>query len=310
MSVPRRADRNAPIGVFDSGVGGLTVLHALRRRLPRESTIYLGDTARVPYGPKSPETVRRYAAEAVDFLVGKEVKAVVVACNTATARAHGFLAGRVELPVIGVVEPGAREAARRSRRGIIGVIGTQGTIESGSYEKAIRALRPEAVVHGQACPLFVALAEEGWTEGEVARLTAERYLRPVLDKGVDTLVLGCTHYPLLKPLLQEVVGSDVVLVDSAEATAEAVAAKLREDELAADDAGGREPGERRPSGGEGASGGTAQAGPGGEKGASSAPAPGARYFVTDDARRFRLLAGRFLQEPIRHLERISLDSTG
>lgn len=270
------AGRSAPIGVFDSGVGGLTVLRALRRRLPEEATLYLGDTARVPYGPKSPETVRRYAAEAVGFLAGRGVKAVVIACNTATARAGAYLARQVDVPVVGVVEPGAREAGARTRSGVVGVIGTQGTVESGSYEAAIRAIRPETTVHARACPLFVALAEEGWTDGEVARLTAEAYLAPLLAEGIDTLVLGCTHYPLLAPLLARVAGPDVELIDSAEATAQAVAERLAELDLLATSSG--EPGE-------------------------------ARYYVTDDAERFRTLAGRFLDEPVEHLERVSLGPT-
>ncbi|MFQ5678654.1 MAG: glutamate racemase [Gemmatimonadota bacterium] len=266
--------RARPVGVFDSGVGGLTVLRALRRRLPAEETLYLGDTARLPYGPKSADTVRRYALEAGEFLVSRRVKLLVVACNTASSRARGFLSGRLDVPVVGVVEPGAREAATRSRRGVIGVIGTRGTIESRSYEEAIRAVRPEAIVHSRACPLFVALAEEGWTEGEVARLTADRYLAPLLDKEIDTLVLGCTHYPLLKDLFRGVVGPEVELVDSAEATAAAVEERLREDGLLA-------PGEN---GGEG-------------------------YYVTDDAERFRLLADRIMGGPIPHLERVDLDPT-
>lgn len=263
------------MGVFDSGVGGLTVLQAIRRRLPGETTLYLGDTARVPYGPKSPQTVTRYATEAVDFLVERGVKAVVIACNTATARAGPSLAGHVEVPVIGVVEPGARAAAARSRSGVIGVIGTQGTIESRSYETAIRAIRPEAIVHGQPCPLFVSLAEEGWTEGQVARLTAEIYLGPLLAKRIDTLVLGCTHYPLLKPLLSVVAGPDVTLIDSAEATAAALEERLTSLGLRA------EAGDRRT----------------------------ARYYVTDDTGRFRRLAARFLDEPVEDLQPISLGTT-
>ncbi len=263
----------APVGVFDSGVGGLTVLRAIRARLPAESTVYLGDTARVPYGPKSPETVRRYALEAADFLLSEGVKAIVIACNTATARAAEAVSARVPVPVLGVIEPGARAAAARSAGGIIGVIGTQGTVESGSYEAAIRAVRPEAVVHSAACPLFVALAEEGWTEGEVARLTAERYLGPLLARRIDTLVLGCTHYPLLKPLLAGVAGKGVALIDSAEATAATLAERLAGHGLLTE--------------------------VGGET-------PSGRHFVTDDPERFRALAHRFLGAPIRHLGRAAL----
>ena len=269
----KRTDRRAPIGVFDSGVGGLTVLRAIRERLPREATVYLGDTARVPYGPKSPVTVRRYTDEAVDFLLARGVKTIVIACNTATAHAYAAVRDRVEIPVVGVVQPGARSAAERSRGGVIGVIGTQGTVDSRTYDEAILEVRPDAVVHSAACGLFVGLAEEGWTRGDVARLTAEEYLSPLLARGIDSLVLGCTHYPLLKPLIQQVVGPEVELVDSAEATAGAVADRLEDEGLASE---GEIPGK-------------------------------AEYFVTDDALRFHVIANRFLGAPIDHLERISLE---
>lgn len=265
-------DASAPIGVFDSGVGGLTVLQAIRERLPRESTVYLGDTARLPYGPKSPETVRRYTREAASFLVDRGVKLMVVACNTASARALPDLQAAVPVPVVGVVEPGAREAADRSPGGRIAVLGTRGTIESGAYQRAIGARRADAEVRGVPCPLFVALVEEGWTDGEVARLTALRYLEPVLDEGVDTLVLGCTHYPHLRELLAGVVGRGVDLVEPARATAEEVASRLDELGIAA------------PEGSE----------------------PDHRYYVTDDAERFRGLAARWMGEAIEHLEEVAL----
>ena len=271
----RPPDNRAPIGVFDSGIGGLTVLRAIRQILPAESTVYFGDTARVPYGPKSPETIQRYALEAADFLLGQGVKLIVVACNTATAHALPRLGEHAPVPVVGVVEPGATQAARSSRSGRIGVIGTQGTIESRAYERAIHALRSEATVFGAACPLFVALAEEGWTEGEVARLTAEIYLAPLLQKQIDTLVLGCTHYPLLAPLLADVAGPDIELIDSARATAEVVAGRLADLELLA------------------------------REGESAA-----RYYASDDAPRFDELASRFLGTAVPHLELVSVDSTG
>ncbi|HUO51035.1 MAG TPA: glutamate racemase, partial [Gemmatimonadaceae bacterium] len=189
-------DAAAPIGVFDSGLGGLTVVHELRRQLPAERLIYFGDTARVPYGPKSPDTVRRYAAEITEWLIAQGVKAVVVACNTATAHALPMLRERFPLPVIGVIEPGARAAVRASASGRIGVIGTSGTIASGAYERAIRALRPGAEVTSRACPLFVPLVEEGWLDTPATRLVADEYLRPLAEHGCDALVLGCTHYPL------------------------------------------------------------------------------------------------------------------
>ena len=209
----------APIGVFDSGIGGLTVARELMRQLPDESIIYFGDTARVPYGPKSPDTVRRYSREIATYLRERGVKALVVACNTATAHALTTLKAEESMPVIGVVEPGARAAVAVTKRGHIGVIGTVGTIRSGAYERAILALRPDARVTARPCPLFVPLVEEGWLEHEATRLIAHEYLTPFATDGIDTLVLGCTHYPLLKPLIAEVLGPDVALIDSAEQTA-------------------------------------------------------------------------------------------
>lgn len=223
----------APIGIFDSGIGGLTVARAIEQLLPHESTVYLGDTARVPYGPKSPETVRRYSREILDWLLAQRVKAVVVACNTATAHALDMLQTVSPVPVVGVIEPGARAASRATRNGRVGVIGTAGTIASGAYRRALLAERPELHVYGLPCPLFVPLIEEGWFEHAATRLIAEEYLAPFRLDGIDTLVLGCTHYPLLKPLLGEVMGPDVQLIDSAEETAQELAAVLRRGDLAA-----------------------------------------------------------------------------
>jgi len=213
------ANSAAPIGVFDSGIGGLTVVHELMRQLPDESIIYFGDTARVPYGPKSPDTVLRYSREITSYLVGQGVKAVVVACNTATAHALPTLRGELPVPVVGVVDPGARAAVRATGSGRIGVIGTMGTINSGAYERAIRAITPDATITTRACPLFVPLVEEGWLDHDATRLVAHEYLAPMAKANVDALVLGCTHYPLLKPLLAEVLGRDVNLINSAEETA-------------------------------------------------------------------------------------------
>ncbi len=266
----------APIGVFDSGLGGLTVLGAIRHRLPLESTVYLGDTARLPYGPKAAETIRRYACEATDFLVELGVKAIVIACNTATARALPALRERTHVPVLGVVEPGASAAANVSVTERIGLIGTRGTIASRAYNEVILGRRPGARIFEQACPLFVPLVEEGWTEGEVPRLIASRYLEPLLQHEVDTLVLACTHYPLLKPLLQELVGSAVHLVDSAESTA-----SWLEDLLSSR-------GLRAPAG----------------------TIAESRYYVTDGAARFDLLAQSLLGADVRQLEVVSVDSTG
>ena len=211
-----------PVGVFDSGVGGLTVFKELEANLPHESLLYLGDTARVPYGTRSPETVVRYSIEAAHFFRSRDVKMVVVACNTASSVALSDLAQEAGVPVLGVIEPGARQAAARTRSGRIGVIGTRATIRSSAYTRAIHAVNPDLTVLARPCPLFVPLAEEGWTDNRVTRETAEIYLRPLLDDGVDTLVLGCTHYPLLKDVIGQVAGDGVTLVDSAEAVSSEV----------------------------------------------------------------------------------------
>lgn len=219
------------IGIFDSGVGGLTVLKEVVRTLPQEDTIYLGDTARVPYGTKSPETVIRYSQQIARYLLSRDIKLLVVACNTASAVALASLQQELPIPVVGVIEPGARAAASVTRSGKVGVIGTAGTIASSAYTKAIKRINPEIEVVTRACPLFVPLAEEGWVDNEVARLTARLYLGDLKDQGVDTLVLGCTHYPILKDVIAEVMGAGVTLVDSAEQTALTVAQILSEQEL-------------------------------------------------------------------------------
>jgi glutamate racemase len=216
-----------PVGVFDSGVGGLTVLGALMRALPEESFVYLGDTARLPYGTKSASTVVRYAVRATEVLVEQGIKALVVACNTASAAALPALRERFpDLPVIGVVEPGAKTACTRSRSGRIAVIGTESTVAGGAYQRAIQACRADARVSARACQVFVALAEEGWTEGEVVDAAARRYLGPLFSAAdaPDTLVLGCTHFPVLAQAIRSVVGADVAIVDASDA----VAASLRE----------------------------------------------------------------------------------
>ncbi|HEY7237080.1 MAG TPA: glutamate racemase [Gemmatimonadaceae bacterium] len=225
--------RDAPVGVFDSGIGGLTVAHAVMQQLPHESVTYFGDTARVPYGPKSPETVRRYSQEIASFLVAQGVKTIVVACNTATAHALPSLRESLSIPVIGVIEPGARAAVRATRNGHIGVIGTAGTIRSGAYERALRAIEPSLIVTARACPLFVPLVEEGWVNHDATRLVAREYLAPLLREDVDTLVLGCTHYPLLKDVIADVLGGNVRLIDSAEETARETSLVLRKQHLAA-----------------------------------------------------------------------------
>jgi glutamate racemase len=224
----------APIGVFDSGIGGLTVMHALMRRLPAEHLVYFGDTARVPYGPKSPETVRRFARENVRLLLERGVKMVVVACNTVTAHALAELRQTFAIPIVGVIGPGARGAVRATRSGRVGVIGTQGTIASDAYGRQLRAIRPGLEVVSRACPLLVPLAEEGLLEHPATRLLAAEYLAPFRSDGVDALILGCTHYPLFKPLITDLLGPGTALIDSAEETAREVAEVLAERALAAD----------------------------------------------------------------------------
>lgn len=265
--MPKRA-----IGVFDSGVGGLTVLKEIVARLPGEELIYLGDTARVPYGTKSPRTVLRYALESAAFLVQQQVKLLVVACNTASSVALPALEEQFKLPVVGVIEPGARKAVAVSRNRRIGVIGTEGTIKSGAYARAIRELDSDIEVFSVPCPLFVPLAEEGWADHPVAHQVAAEYLTPLLDRGIDTLVLGCTHYPLLKATLHRVLGPEVALVDSAEETALSVAKRLGERDLH-----------------------------------RSIPPAEPRFFVTDVPTRFEKVGGAFWGRALPHVEQIELD---
>ena len=228
-----------PIGVFDSGIGGLTVLHALMERLPQERFVYLGDTARVPYGTKGVATIRSFALQAARYLEARDVKRLVIACNTASSHAIDLLERECKVPVEGVVEPGV-EAALRVTQGHVGVIGTPATIASDRYGELLRAQRPELVIDNQHCPLFVPLAEEGWVDDAIALSVAERYLSPLRRKGVDTLILGCTHYPLLKPAIAKVMGEDVALVDSALVLAESVARDLEDANALSDGPGGFE----------------------------------------------------------------------
>jgi glutamate racemase len=256
------------VGIFDSGVGGLTVQKAILDRLPGLDTIYLGDTARVPYGSKSPEVVTQYSLRNARFLVARGIDLLVVACNTASAVALPALRETLAIPVLGVVEPGARAAARTSRSGRIGVIGTPSTVASGAYQRAIVAERGGAEIFARACPLFVPLAEEGWTDpgDEVVRAVARRYLAPVAAAGVDTLVLGCTHYPLLAgAIAQELPG--VTLVDSAEAIAAEVASRVATD---------------------------------------PSRVPEHRFYVTDVPGRFLAIAERFLGRPVGSAEQVDI----
>ena len=219
------------IGVFDSGIGGLTVLKTLRDSLPDESFVYLGDTARVPYGNKSPETVLRFSRENIAFLMEQGVKFVVVACNTASAEAVPTLQGEFPVPIVGVLEPGVRAALKATKNNRIGVIGTAGTIRSDAYQKRIRELSPKAEVTARPCPLFVPLVEEGWVDSDVTRLVAATYLDDMREEGIDALVLGCTHYPLLRDVIGRVMGEAVTLVDSAVETALEVRRTLEADSM-------------------------------------------------------------------------------
>jgi glutamate racemase len=267
-----RPERNQPVGVFDSGVGGLTVLRALREALPAESFVYLGDTARLPYGTKSAHTVLRYALQAADLLVAREIKCLVVACNTASAAALPAMRARYAgLPVIGVVEPGAHAACAASDSGHIAVLATEGTVRGGAYQQAIARIRPDASVQAIACGLFVALAEEGWVDGPIAAQVARRYLEPLRSDGksnVDTLLLGCTHFPVLEAVIAEAAGPGVQIVDSATITAAIVRAELQQRSLLQ----------------------TVDAAASGRS--------RLRLLATDGVRRFASIGGRFLGTPL------------
>lgn len=214
--------KNKPIGIFDSGIGGLTVLKEISRILPNESIAYFGDTARVPYGTKSKETVIKFSVQDADFLMDLDVKMIVVACNTASSLSLDVLKRRYDIPLVGVIEPGARKAASITNKMKVGVIGTKATVLSGIYEKEVKSFNPGINVVSVSCPLFVPLVEEGWLAGAVTKQIAKVYLEPLKKSGIDVLILGCTHYPLLKPVIQDVIGRRVLLVDSAKETAKEV----------------------------------------------------------------------------------------
>jgi glutamate racemase len=230
VSTTKQAD--LPIGIFDSGVGGLTVFKEVIGLLPGENIIYLGDTARVPYGTRSPQTIIKYSQEITQFLLRQGIKLLVVACNTSSAVSLSSLQEKNEIPVVGVIEPGARWAAGVTQNKRVGVIGTEGTVQSRAYEQAIQGIDQEITVIARACPLFVPLAEEGWVDHQVTRLAAQSYLRPLCEEAIDTLVLGCTHYPLLEGIIKETTGDGVFLVNSAKETAKEVQRVLQEEGLA------------------------------------------------------------------------------
>ena len=263
---------NRPIGVFDSGIGGLTVLKEVFRKLPDESTLYLGDTARVPYGIRSAETVTRYSFENTGFLVSMGIKVLVVACNTVSAVSLEEIKGKLSMPVIGVIEPGARAAVRATRNKNVGVIGTEATVNSGAYARIIRAIDASIRVFSLPCPLFVPLAEEGLTDDAIATMVAERYLKNLKEKGIDTLVLGCTHYPLLKDVIGKVMGEGITLIDSATETVSEIKETLVRNDI---------------------------------KGSPSRQ-PLRKFYVTDAPEKFLKVGERFLGEKIAHIEKISV----
>lgn len=259
-----------PIAIFDSGIGGMTVVRAVMERLPFEEIIYFGDTARVPYGIKSVGTICQYATQITEFLLKQQVKLLIIACNTMAAVAYQVVEDLSTVPVLEVIDAGARAAIKATQSKSIGVIGTPATINSNAYARAIHRYDAAVRIYSQPCPLFVPLVEEGWLNHPVTRLTAEEYLRPVLAEGIDALVLGCTHYPLLKPLLQEVAGPKVCLVDSAEAMAEATAVLLQDKQLATP--------ERIP--------------------------PAYRFYVTDVPLRFQTVGERFLGRSLSNVQTV------
>lgn len=258
--------RNSPIGIFDSGIGGLSVVKEIIRRLPNENIIYFGDTARYPYGPRSPQIIRHFSIQNCEFLMRFHVKVIISACNTASSVAMDVMRVKVPAPVIGVVEPGAKHAAQISKTGRIGVIGTETTIASESYQKAILKSRKDAHVFASACPLFVPLVEEGWLDGIVPETIAKHYLASLLEKKIDTLILGCTHYPLLINVIKKTIGENTEIVDSAVSLTDELENFLKNNALLND-------------------------GPGSIK-----------FFVSDTPERFARVGEKFLGEPIKNIE--------
>ncbi|MDD5044650.1 MAG: glutamate racemase [Candidatus Omnitrophica bacterium] len=263
--------KNRPIGIFDSGIGGLTVVKEVMRHLPSEDIIYFGDTARVPYGIKSNETVIRFSIENILFLLKSNVKLICVACNTVSSVALPVIKNHFKVPIVGVISPGAREAVYASQNKRIGVIGTRATIRSCAYENEIKGLEPAAVVKVQACPLFVPLVEEGWFEGGVVRSIAEAYLAPLKASRVDTVILGCTHYPLLKPVIKKVMGDNTVLIDSAKQVATEVKEILASEGLLNKQGRGKQ-----------------------------------KFYVSDNPEWFTSIAGRFLGKDVKNVNKATV----
>ena len=272
MDTPNKNNKNdRPIGIFDSGIGGLTVLKEVSRETPFEDIVYFGDTAHVPYGTKSKETVTKFSLDNVGFLQSFDVKMVIVACNTASSLSLDALKEKFSMPIIGVIEPGAKQALETTRNKRVGVIGTKATIGSASYEACLKRLDSSVKVYSQACPLFVPLVEEGWLDGEIAKQVARVYLEPLKSFGIDTLILGCTHYPLLTGVIQKSMGGSVQLINSAEETAKEAKKLLAKNEFSS------------------------------EKKKKSAAL---KFYVSDEPEQFRVLGERFLGRPIQSVAKV------
>ncbi|MBN1872581.1 MAG: glutamate racemase [Candidatus Omnitrophica bacterium] len=262
-----------PIGIFDSGIGGLTVLKEIKRLLPDEDIVYFGDTARVPYGIKSRDTVIKFSMQNANFLLSLNVKMIIAACNTSSSCSLQALKKRFPIPVIGVIEPGVKEAAAKTKNMRLGVIGTRATVSSGAYQQAIKKANPHIFVKAVSCPLFVPLAEEGWLDDEITHMVASRYLKTLKEEGIDTIILGCTHYPLLEGVIRRVLGSGVNVVDSATQTAKSVKRTLIDNSLQS----------------------------------SRKKAGSYKFFVSDEERRFKEVGSKFLGSRIEGVKRVSVD---
>ncbi|WP_352420290.1 glutamate racemase [Proteiniborus sp.] len=265
---------NRPIGIFDSGIGGLTVLKEIAEQLPHEDIIYFGDTARIPYGTKSRETIIKYAFQCIKFLLSKNVKAIVIACNTASALAYEEALQAFDVPILGVIQPGAKATINKTKNNKIGVIGTTATINSDAYQSSIRSLNKSAEVIGIACPLFVQIVEDGWEDTDVALITAEKYLMELKEHNVDTLVLGCTHYPILRYTLSKVMGEKVSLVNPAFETAKEIKNLLKQKDLLTD----------------------------------TTDKPIYNYYVSDDPEKFRRIGGNIMNKNIVSIEKVDIET--
>ncbi len=267
----RLSPPSKPIGVFDSGIGGLTVVRALKQIMPAEDIVYFGDTARLPYGTKSEETIIRFAHQDAEFLIARDVKLVIVACHSASSVALASLQKSFAVPIVGVIDPGARRAVATTKNNRIGVIGTRATIAAGAYERAVKNCKNGIEIFAKPTPLFVPLVEEGWLDDQVAELVARQYLAPLQNEGIDTLLLGCTHYPLLKPVIGRVLGSGIFLVDSGEETAQAAKQVLEERNLITAETNGS-----------------------------------CRYYLSDLTPNFSKIGERFLGEPMPEVIRVTI----